>query len=211
MLEKLHWLGHSSFRLEASKVIYFDPWKLAQDSPKADFILVSHDHFDHLSVEDIMQISTPATMIVTDKSSAQQVRTARVSCKDIKPLIPGEKLEFAGIKITAVPSYNTNKPFHPKFSKKLGFIVTIDGMSIYHAGDTDYIPEMKVFKCDIALLPVGGTYTMNVEEAVQAALDIKPEVAIPMHYGDAAGSTGDARRFAELLKGKVEVKILSRT
>jgi L-ascorbate metabolism protein UlaG (beta-lactamase superfamily) len=127
---------------------------------------------------------------------------------DVKTVQPGDRLTVNGIEIEAVPSYNTNKQFHTKDSNWVGYIFTVNGQRIYLAGDTDYIPEMKEFKADIALLPVSGTYVMTAEEAVQAALDIKPAVAIPMHYNAIVGTEDDAQRFAEGLKRKVEVKIL---
>ena len=207
MLEKLHWLGHASFRLDGPKAIYFDPWKLAKDAKKADIIFVTHDHFDHLSVDDIKRITTKETIIIADSSSAKQIK-GKVDAKEIKAMSPGDSVEIDGIKVSAVPSYNTNKTFHPKAEKKVGYIVTVGGISIYHAGDTDFIPEMKDIKCGITLLPVSGTYVMTSTEAAEAALTIKPKIAIPMHYGDIVGSDRDAEAFREALKGKVEVRIL---
>jgi L-ascorbate metabolism protein UlaG (beta-lactamase superfamily) len=121
---------------------------------------------------------------------------------------PGERITVEGIEIEAVPSYNTNKKFHPKANSWVGYIFTVRGQRIYLAGDTDYIPEMKTFRADIALLPVSGTYVMTADEAVKAALDIKPKVAIPMHYDSIVGSKDDAKKFADALKGKIEVMIL---
>jgi L-ascorbate metabolism protein UlaG (beta-lactamase superfamily) len=121
---------------------------------------------------------------------------------------PGDALEIKGVKIEAVPSYNTNKQFHTKERGWVGYVFTSGGQRIYIAGDTDYIPEMKNIRADIALLPVSGTYVMTADEAAQAALDIKPKVAIPMHYGSIVGAKEDARRFAEKLKGKIDVVIL---
>jgi len=210
MLDKLHWLGHASFRLDASKVIYFDPWKLSKGSKKADIILITHEHFDHYSLDDIKLISSEDTIIVTSQTVGKQLQGAKFACKEVKTLSPGEMTEFSGIKISAVPSYNTNKQFHPQGSGKLGFIVTVDGVKVYHAGDTDFIPEMKNYACDIALLPVSGTYVMTATEAAEAALSIKPKVAIPMHYDDIVGSSSDAERFKNFLIDKIEVKILAK-
>lgn len=209
MLTNLHWLGHASFRLDLSKTIYFDPWKLSANPKKADIIFISHEHFDHFSKDDIALISTENTVIVTDKTVSKQLEE-KVTCKKIETLLPGDSIDIEDVKVKAVASYNTNKEFHTNASKKLGFIVTIDGVAIYHSGDTDNIPEMKDYACDIALLPVSGTYVMTADEAANAALAIKPKVAVPMHYGDIVGSEKDAERFKELLKGKIEVKILLR-
>lgn len=206
----MHWLGHSGFRFEGSKIIYFDPWKLSRQAKKADIILITHEHFDHFSKDDIALISTKETIIVSDQIVGRELKGLKFSCKEIRTSSCGETIEIDGVKIKAVQSYNTNKNFHTKQSKKLGFIVTVDNLSIYHAGDTDNIPEMKDYKCDIALLPVSGTYVMTAEEAARAALVIRPKIAVPMHYGDIVGSFDDARRFQDLLKGKIEVSILQR-
>ncbi|RKY33077.1 MAG: MBL fold metallo-hydrolase [Candidatus Omnitrophota bacterium] len=208
MVENIHWFGHDSFRIDGSKVLYFDPWKLPQSSPKADIIFISHDHFDHCSKEDLKLISTKDAVIVTDKAAGQQLESVNFAYKEIKVLSPQEVTEIDGIKIKAVASYNTNKQFHTKESRKLGFLVTLDGTTIYFAGDTDHIPEMKDYKCDIALLPVSGIYVMTAEEAAEAALEIKPKVAIPMHYGEVAGTSLDAEKFKMLLDGKIEVRVL---
>jgi L-ascorbate metabolism protein UlaG (beta-lactamase superfamily) len=210
MVENLHWLGHASFRLDASKVIYFDPWKLSKSSKKADIILITHEHFDHYSLEDIKIISSKDTVIVTSGEVSKQLQAYQSICREIKSLSPGDNIEVSGIKISVVPSYNTNKQFHPRQTQKLGFIVTVDAVKIYHAGDTDLIPEMKNFICDIALLPVSGTYVMTAVEAAEAASVIKPEIAIPMHYGEIVGSDSDAKKLKDLLKDKIEVRILTK-
>jgi L-ascorbate metabolism protein UlaG (beta-lactamase superfamily) len=209
MLENLHWLGHAGFRLDAPKIIYFDPWKLSKASRSADIILVTHDHFDHLSVEDIKLISTKETVIVADRQSADKLK-GKVPCKEIEAVSPGEEIGIGEIKIETTASYNIDKEFHTRASQKVGYILRVEGIRIYHAGDTDFIPEMKMLSCDVALLPVSGTYVMNADEAAQAALTIGPRLAIPMHYGDIIGSSRDAQRFRDLLKGKVEVKILEK-
>lgn len=208
--DNLHWLGHASFRVDSSKTIYFDPWKLSGDSKKAELIFISHEHFDHFSFDDIKLISSKDTVIVTDGSVGKQLQGKKVGCREIKSLSPGDNIEIFGITISAVASYNINKQFHTKGSQKIGFIVRVDSVRVYHAGDTDKIPEMKDYLCDVALLPVSGTYVMTADEAAQAALLIKPKVAVPMHYGDIVGTEADARKFKDLLKGKVEVKILEK-
>ncbi len=210
MIEKLHRLGHSSFRWEGSKIVYFDPWKLSKDSKKADIIFISHEHFDHLSENDIAIISSPDTVIVTCASGAKRLSSLVAGCGQVKTMAPGDSLDLGGVKIKAVASYNVNKEFHPRSANKLGFIVTMDGISVYHAGDTDRIPEMDSLRCDAALLPISGTYVMNAREAAEAALAIKPKIAVPMHYGDIIGTGSDAKRFRDALEGKVEVRILKK-
>jgi L-ascorbate metabolism protein UlaG (beta-lactamase superfamily) len=201
MIDNIHWLGHDTFKVEGEKIIYTDPFKI-KDQDSADIILITHEHYDHCSPEDIQKLQGPDTVIVATPDCS-----GKLSGK-VKTVKPGDKIIVEGINIEAVPSYNTNKQFHTKGRNWVGYIFTVNGQRIYIAGDTDYIPEMKNMKADIALLPVSGTYVMTAEEAVQAALDIKPEIAIPMHYNSIVGSEKDAQRFAEGLKGKVDVKIL---
>jgi L-ascorbate metabolism protein UlaG (beta-lactamase superfamily) len=199
MIEKIHWLGHDSFRLEGEVTVYIDPWKLPPNSPKADIILITHDHYDHCSPEDVAKIQKADTVIVTIPAAARKLKG------EVKTVKPGDKITVKGIEIEAVPAYNTDKQFHPKEAGHVGFIVTLGGKRIYHAGDTDFIPEMKGLKVDIALLPVSGTYVMTAEEAAKAADAIKPEVAIPMHYGEIVGSERDAERFKELTSVQVTI------
>jgi len=201
MVKDIHWLGHDTFKIVGEKVIYTDPFKIKKKDT-ADIILITHEHFDHCSPEDVKKIQGANTVIVATFDCAK-----KLSGK-IKFVKPGDKINVEGIEIEAVPAYNTNKQFHPKANNWVGYIFTVKGQRIYIAGDTDYIPEMKNFKADIALLPVSGTYVMTAEEAIKAALDIKPKVAIPMHYGSIVGSGNDAKTFADGLKGKIEVVIL---
>jgi L-ascorbate metabolism protein UlaG (beta-lactamase superfamily) len=202
--QKIVWLGHDTFRIDADKTVYFDPYQIS-GGPGADLILISHDHFDHCSPEDVAKIQTPETVIVTEKDSAEKLSG------DVRAIKAGESMTVGGVKIEAVPSYNTDKDFHPKDNAWIGFIIEIDGVRIYHAGDTDFIPEMKDFNVDIALLPVSGLYVMTADEAVEAALAINPKIAIPMHYGAVAGTEEDAINFKNALEGKIEVMVLQQT
>ena len=165
-------------------------------------MLVTHDHFDHSSPEDIDKIVQPETVVVTEKDSAKKLSG------NVKSVKPGDSLVVEDVKIEAVPAYNTNKDFHPKANGWLGFVLEMDGVRIYHAGDTDFIPEMEDLNVDIALLPVSGTYVMTADEAVKAAQAIDPGVAVPMHYGDIVGDSSDADTFKSKLEGKVTVRIL---
>ncbi len=202
--ENIRWLGHDGFLIDASKKIYFDPYQI-EGGPTADIICISHEHFDHCSPEDVSKIQGPDTVIVTERQSEGKLSG------DIRVMKPGDSLEVDGVPIRAVASYNTHKDFHPRNNGWLGFIVKIDGVSIYHAGDTDVIPEMKEIDADIALLPVSGTYVMTADEAVKAALTLQPKLAIPMHYGAIVGDESDAEKFKDALDGKVDVLILKKS
>lgn len=196
MLENIHWLGHASIKITGTKTIYIDPWKLKKPSP-ADIILITHDHYDHYSEDDIAKIRKKDTVIVAPKNCA-----GRLKAKAVKPQ---DTVTIDSVTIKAVPAYNIGKQFHPKGNNWVGYLVTIDGRTIYHPGDTDAIPEMEKLKPDIAFFPVGGTYTMDAEDAARVANKMQPGVAIPIHYGDIVGSKKDAQRFKELCKCSVEI------
>ena len=203
LLAKMHWLGHDCFRIDGSKTIYFDPFQITT-GPGADLIFISHDHFDHCSPEDVEKIKKEDTVIITEENAAGKLHG------DVRVLEPGGKMEVEGVKIEAVPAYNTDKDFHPKKNRWLGFVVEVDGTRVYHAGDTDFVPEMQELDVDIALLPVSGTYVMTADQAVAAAKAIQPKVAIPMHYGAIVGDEKDALSFQKALHGLVEVTVLQK-
>jgi len=200
LLGRLHWLGHASFRLDGPPTIYLDPWRLKGRLPQADVILISHDHHDHCSPDDVKRISGPGTVIVASTTAAIKLRG------DVRALRPGERTTVGEVEIEAVPAYNVKKSYHPQQAGHVGFIVTVGGERLYFAGDTDRIPEMVDITCDVALLPVGGTYTMDAAEAAAAAADIEPRVAVPMHWGaGVAGTRDDAERFRSLYDGQVAI------
>ena len=193
-VDSIHWLGHDAFRLDGPPVVYIDPYELASGLPKADLILITHAHSDHLSPADVARVRGPNTVILGPREVADELPGVRV-------IAAGETIEVGGARVRAVAAYNTNKKFHPKGDGKVGFVVTLGGFSVYHAGDSDAIPEMAGLAPDVALLPVSGTYVMTATEAAGAARTIKPKVAIPMHYGSIVGSEADAKKFAKALEG----------
>ncbi|MCX5801914.1 MAG: MBL fold metallo-hydrolase [Candidatus Eisenbacteria bacterium] len=201
MLKKIHWLGHDCFRIDTENVIYLDPLELKQGAASADIILVTHDHFDHCSPADVAKIQKKGTVIVTTADCAKKLSG------ETKIVKPGDKITVKGVTIEAVPAYNIDKKFHTKDKGWVGYIITVGGTRIYHAGDTDLIPEMKTFKADIAFLPVSGIYVMTAEEAAKAADAIKPQMAIPMHYGviKDLGTDKDAATFKEKCSVPVEI------
>ena len=210
---KITWLGHDGFKIEdGAESLVIDPFQLTHDA-RADYLLVSHEHFDHCNVEDLNKVLKPTTVVVAPASCKEEL--AKASAKQVKTVKPGDSLKVGSFQVRAIPAYNTNKyneegkHFHPKQDGKVGFVVTTkSGVSIYHTGDSDMIPEMDNLQPDIALLPVSGTYVMTADEAAEAASKIKPKVAIPMHYGAIVGSVADAEKFKS--KVKCEVQILSR-
>ncbi len=201
--KNIHWLGHSTFRLEDGALqIYIDPYQLPARPPKADVIFITHGHYDHFSPEDIAKIKKEGTTVFAPKDVAYQIGEATIS------VVPGQTTNLGDLKIRTVSAYNLNKKFHPKSNNWVGYIITLStGQKIYHAGDTDFIPEMKPVVADIALLPCGGTYTMTAAEAAEAANSFKPQVLIPMHWGSIVGSIDDAQQVKKLFKG--ETRILS--
>ncbi|MFA6583205.1 MAG: MBL fold metallo-hydrolase [Elusimicrobiaceae bacterium] len=200
--KSVHWHGHSTFRIEtaAKTVIYIDPWHISPDNPKADIVLVTHEHHDHCSPDDIARIAKPDTVI------AGPAQLKKHLTQKITVLRFGVTETIRDITVEPVPSYNITKPFHPRANGNMGYIITFDGVRLYHAGDTDLIPEMENLRADIALLPVGGTYTMNPAEAALAAGLIKPSAAVPMHCGKHVGSYEMAAEFAKLTPRAVILK-----
>jgi len=199
----LKWTGHAGFQItDGDKNLYIDPYKLGKqnnDLNNADLVLISHNHFDHLSLDDLNKVINPNTLVIAAKECLAQLKDLNV--KNIRGVVPNERITFENILVKTTAAYNTNKEFHPKKDDKVGFIITINNVVIYHTGDTDVIPEMKMINPDIALTPVSGTYVMTAEEAAVAVNDlIRPtKMAIPMHYDSIVGTKEDAVRFSELV------------
>ena len=205
---ELEWLGHAGFRLRVGgKTVYLDPYR-APAGPLADVILITHDHFDHFSPDDVMQLTGERTRIVGPATVTEQIRGPALSVS------PEETVELDGIEVTAVAAYNTNKfgsdgkLFHPREAGWVGYLIQAGGLRLYHSGDTDVIPELdQASGVDVALLPVSGTYVMTATEAAEAARRIGPKIAVPMHWGTVIGSRADAEEFAQRAPVEVDVRI----
>lgn len=214
----IDWLGHSGFKIEyLNKIIYIDPYQISDKNEKADMILITHSHYDHCSQQDIEKIAKDSTVIVCTADS--QSKIARITKKiRIELVEPGTDILVDNIKIRAVEAYNIGKKFHPKADGFVGYVLQIENTVIYHSGDTDAIKEIekltgyaKKGNHFIVMLPVGGTYTMNAEEAAKVAFLLKPTLAIPMHYGSIVGSVNDAEKFCSLCKEKgISAEILEK-
>lgn len=206
---EIEFLGHSSFIINNN--IFIDPYNIETDK-KADLILITHSHYDHCSLEDIQKIMKPETIVIAPPDCSSKL--ARIEDLKTKIITPGKKFTSNNLEIEAIPAYSIKKPYHPKENEWIGYILEINGKRIYHAGDTELIPEMNNLNVDIALLPIGGEYTMNVQEAAEAVTRIKAKIAIPMHYGNKAkiqlGSSNCAEEFKELVKG-AQVVIMEET
>lgn len=206
----IQWYGHDCFCITAKDgtVIYIDPYRLPVTAPKAHIILITHEHFDHCSPDDIGRVYQPSTTIVGPTQVVEALR------EDVHRITPGERAEIRGVTVEAVLAYNTNKfrgpnvPFHPREDNKVGYIITADGVRYYHTGDSDLIPEMKEIKADVMFVPVSGIYVMTAAEAIEAVATVKPQLAIPMHYGAIVGSIADAEQLAK--RSTIPVKILNK-
>ena len=200
--ENIFWYGHASFRIDdKEKHIYIDPWKMPKSAPPADYIFITHSHYDHYSADDVKNLSDNHTKIIC------AVDVSEKEGESATAVLPNQTIHIDNLKIETIPAYNINKQFHPKENNWVGYIITLsDGTSVYHADDTDFIPEMKSLTVNIALFPVSGTYVMTAEEAIEAANSFQPNIAIPMHFGDIVGTQSDAEKFKQGFKGETVIK-----
>ena len=184
-------------------IIYFDPFRINEEKHDADLILITHDHYDHYSPEDIKKVIKKDTIIVAPKTINELNNKENITFVE-----PNQTYNINGYKIDTIPAYNISKHFHPKENNWIGYIIEIDGLKYYVAGDTDITPENRQIKCDVALIPIGGTYTMDYKEASELINIIKPKIAIPTHYGSIVGDITDGEKFKKLIDNTIDVQIL---
>jgi L-ascorbate metabolism protein UlaG (beta-lactamase superfamily) len=200
MAVTLTWINHASFRIAGDgAVVYIDPWKLSAPANDGDVVLVSHSHYDHLSPEDVAKVLKVGGQAFGPGDVAGKLP----GCIAVQP---GESRQAGRVRVTGVPAYNIGKKFHPRANNWLGWIVELGGKRVYYAGDTDFTPDMAgLTRIDLALLPVGGTYTMDAETAAEAVAKFQPARVVPYHWGDIVGQRADAERFAKLVGDRATI------
>ncbi len=199
---------HSSIKINGEKIIYIDPYKIKEINKDADLIFITHEHYDHYSIEDINKIKKSNTRFIVPKSMKNRLIIDRISENDIISVDVKNKYNVDDIEFETIPAYNINKSFHPKNNNWVGYIININNIKYYIAGDTDITDEAINVKCDIAFIPIGGTYTMDYKEAATLTNKIKPKYAIPIHYGLIVGKYEDAIKYSNLLDKEIECKII---
>ena len=208
MLDNIEVLYHSSIRINKEKIIYIDPFKINKNYNDADIVFITHDHYDHYSEEDIDKVINENTTIIIPEELLTKLLRKGINKNAIITVEPNKNYMVQGIKFETISAYNTNKTFHPKENGWVGYIIIINGIRYYIAGDTDITEENKQVKCDVAFVPVGGTYTMDFKEAANLINEIKPKIAIPIHYGSVVGTEQDAIDFVRLLHPEIKGIIL---
>lgn len=208
MLKNIEVLYHSSIRINKGKVIYFDPFKIDKNYNDADIIFITHDHYDHYSETDIDKVIKDDTILVVPKGLLEKLLKRGYKKDNIITVEPEEIGIVEDIRFETIPAYNTNKSFHPKENGWVGYIIELDGVRYYIAGDTDITEENKNVKCDVAFIPVGGTYTIDFKEAAYLINEIKPKIAVPIHYGGIVGTKQDAIDFTQLVNPEIKCEIL---
>lgn len=208
MLENIEVLCHNCIKFKKEKIIYTDPFQLKNNYNDADLILITHSHYDHFSEKDIQKVKNENTVIGITEDLYDRTLELGFQKENIVIVKPNNTYQILGIEIKTIPAYNTNKQFHPKENNWVGYLLNLQGKVYYVAGDTDITEENKKVSCDVAFVPVGGTYTMNNKEAAQLVNQIKPEIAVPVHYGSIVGEEKDAKLFVQSLNQEIIGKIL---
>ena len=208
MLKNVEVLYHSSIKIKDNKIIYIDPFKIDKDYNDADIVFITHDHFDHYSEEDIDKVINENTTIIIPEELLTKILRKGINKNAVITVESNKEYMVQGIKFETIPAYNTNKTFHPKENDWVGYIITLDDIRYYIAGDTDITEENRKVKCDVAFVPVGGTYTMDFKEVAQLINEIQPKIAVPIHYGSVVGTKQDATDFIKLLHPSIKGIIL---
>ena len=208
MIDNIEVLCHSSIKFSKEKIIYFDPFKIDQNYKDADLIFITHSHYDHFSEEDILRVKKNSTKIIITSDLKEKTIDLGFDENDIIVVLPNQELEVDNIKINTIPAYNTNKQFHPKENNWVGYIIELDSIKYYIAGDTDVTDDNMNITCDVTFVPVGGTFTMTYSEAANLVNHIKPKIAIPTHYGSIVGNKEDGNKFIDLLSDDIDGRIL---
>ena len=195
----------SSIRIGGSAIVYFDPFQIEDQAHDADLILITHGHYDHFSPESLMRVMKENTVLAGPLSMKKEI-SGIAGGREQHFLSPGETVRIGELQVRAVPAYNRLKPFHTKGSKWLGYIVTMDSVRYYAAGDTDAVKELSAVSCDVALVPIGGKFTMDAKEAAKLVNVIRPQAAIPIHYGSIVGKKEDAEIFRKLVDKDIVVE-----
>lgn len=206
LLDRITVNSQSSIRIESERIWRFDPYVIAGEPHDADFVLITHAHFDHFSPDDLRKVLKEDTTVVMPESVIEKAGEAGFDTAGFIGVKPGDKLELGGAQVEVLYSYNTNKPNHLKEFGWVGYMLTLEGRRIYIAGDTDVIPEQDGLKCDIMMIPVGGTYTMDEREAAELVNRLMPPVVIPIHYGTVINDPQTGERFAALVDPAVKVE-----
>ena len=208
MLNNIEVLCHSSIKINKEIIIYFDPFKIEKNYNDADIIFITHDHYDHYSEEDIDKVIKNNTIIVSPVDLLEKLLNKGLKKENIISVKPYEDYNIRNLKFSTIPAYNTNKQFHPRKNNWVGYLIELEGITYYIAGDTDITEDNKKIKCDVAFVPIGGTFTMNYQEASELINTIKPKIVVPIHYGSIVGTKEDAINFKKLINPEIECKIL---
>lgn len=205
---KIEVLCHSSIRIKGEdKIIYFDPYRIKEEKNDADIIFITHSHYDHFSEEDILKVKKEQTSIVVTNDLVDKTIELGFKKENITVVMPNDSYKVLDVKVNTIPAYNINKQFHPKENNWVGYILKLEDKSVYIAGDTDVTEENRSVKCDIALIPVGGTYTTDYKEAAELVNIINPKIVIPMHYAELVGTKEDGAKFSKLVNSNIQVDI----
>lgn len=195
MYDNISVFTHSAVRIAGERILYFDPFQISEEPHDADVLFVTHDHYDHWSPEDAAKVIKPQTVLVVPRHLSESAKEAFPS-HVIVDLESGDEVEVCGLTVETIPAYNLDKDFHKREYGGLGYLVMMDGVSYYVSGDTDDTPEVESMSCDVALVPIGGTYTMTPSEAAKAINAMRPRAVVPTHYGSIVGKEGDFDEFA---------------